>query len=349
MSTPIEDYAMLGDCRSAALVCRNGSIDWLCLPRFDSDAVFAALLGTREHGRWLLCPQDDQATSTRRYLDGSLVLETTFTTATGVVKMTDFMVATGNGHQHSHLVRCLECVQGRVPMRTELVLRFGYGRIVPWVTQDDDALRAVAGPDQVLLRTPVAMQGRDLTSQADFTLAEGESTWFVLSHGASHLERPPALDPQDALKITLAFWEDWSARCAPAGRWSAQVRRSLVVLKGLSYLPTGAIVAAPTASLPEKIGGQRNWDYRYCWLRDSSFILVALMNAGFRHEAGAFRDWIKRAVPARRASCRRCTGWAANGGCRNGFPSGCPATKARFRSGSATRPRASSSWTSMAS
>lgn len=296
MSTPIEDYAMLGDCRSAALVCRNGSIDWLCLPRFDSDAVFAALLGTREHGRWLLCPQDDQATSTRRYLDGSLVLETTFTTATGVVKMTDFMVATGNGHQHSHLVRCLECVQGRVPMRTELVLRFGYGRIMPWVTQDDDALRAVAGPDQVLLRTPVAVQGRDLTSQADFTLAEGESTWFVLSHGASHLERPPALDPQDALKITLAFWEDWSARCAPAGRWSAQVRRSLVVLKGLSYLPTGAIVAAPTASLPEKIGGQRNWDYRYCWLRDSSFILVALMNAGFRHEAGAFRDWIKRAV-----------------------------------------------------
>ncbi|WDS37233.1 glycoside hydrolase family 15 protein [Pseudoxanthomonas sp.] len=296
MSTPIEHYAMLGDCRSAALVCRNGSIDWLCLPRFDSEAVFAALLGTPEHGRWLLCPQDEAATSHRQYRDGSLVLETTFETDTGAVRVVDFMVTSQNGNPHSHLVRCVEAVRGRVPMRTELVMRFGHGHIVPWVTQQDDGLRAVAGPDQLVLRSPVPIKGRDMTSQGHFTLDEGERTWFVLSHGPSHLDAPEAVDPEDALAITLAFWEDWSNQCAPAGRWSAQVKRSLVVLKGLSYLPTGAIIAAPTASLPEQLGGERNWDYRYCWLRDSSFTLLALMNAGFHNEAGAFRDWVKRAV-----------------------------------------------------
>lgn len=296
MSTPIEHYAMLGDCRSAALVCRNGSIDWLCLPRFDSEAVFAALLGTPEHGRWLLCPEDAAATSSRQYRDGSLVLETTFDTETGQVRVVDFMVASQNGHTHSHLVRCVEAVRGRVPMRTELVMRFGHGHIVPWVTQQEDGLRAVAGPDQLVLRSPVPIEGRDMTSQGRFTLEQGQRTWFVLSHGASHLEAPDAVDPEQALSTTLAFWEDWSSRCAPAGRWSEQVKRSLVVLKGLSYLPTGAIVAAPTASLPEQLGGERNWDYRYCWLRDSSFTLLALMNAGFRDEAGAFSDWVKRAV-----------------------------------------------------
>lgn len=295
MSTPIEDYAMLGDCRSAALVCRNGSIDWLCLPRFDSDAVFAALLGTPEHGRWLLCP-DVPSRSSRRYLDGSLVLETTFETEEGAVRLQDFMVASHDGHTHSHLIRRVCGVRGRVPMKTELVMRFGHGRIVPWVTQDADGLRAVAGPDQLVLRTPLEMEGQDMTSTAQFTLGEGESTWFVLSHGPSHLEAPPSVDPEEALSTTLSFWEEWSGACAQAGRWSEQVKRSLVVLKGLSYLPTGAIIAAPTASLPEQIGGERNWDYRYCWLRDSAFVLLALMNAGFREEAGAFRDWVKRAV-----------------------------------------------------
>ena len=296
MSTPIEDYAMLGDCRSAALVTRSGSIDWLCLPRFDSDAVFAALLGTPEHGRWLLCPTDETARSQRSYRDGSLVLDTIFETASGQVLVTDFMVASHNGEVHNHLVRRVEALRGKVPMRTELVMRFGYGLIVPWVTQQDDGLRAVAGPDQLLLRTPLTIDSHDMVSTAEFTLEPGQSTWFVLSHGASHLEQPPALDVEEALRTTLKFWEDWSSRCADAGPWSAQVKRSLVVLKGLSYLPTGAIVAAPTASLPEHLGGERNWDYRYCWLRDSSFTLLALTNAGYREEAAAFSDWVKRAV-----------------------------------------------------
>ncbi|WP_337053695.1 glycoside hydrolase family 15 protein [Pseudoxanthomonas sp. USHLN014] len=296
MSTPIEDYAMLGNCRSAALVTRAGSIDWLCLPRFDSDAVFAALLGTPEHGRWLLCPADESARSQRSYRDGSLVLDTIFETDSGQLLVTDFMVASHNGEVHNHLVRRVEALRGRVPMRTELVMRFGYGLIVPWVTQQDDGLRAVAGPDQLLLRTPLTIDSHDMVSTAEFTLEPGQSTWFVLSHGASHLEQPPALEVEEALQTTLSFWEDWSSRCADAGRWSAQVKRSLVVLKGLSYLPTGAIVAAPTASLPESLGGERNWDYRYCWLRDSSFTLLALTNAGYREEAAAFRDWVKRAV-----------------------------------------------------
>jgi GH15 family glucan-1,4-alpha-glucosidase len=299
MSTPIEDYAMLGDCRSAALVCRNGSIDWLCLPRFDADAVFAALLGTPEHGRWLLCPQDEGFTSTRQYRDGSLVLETTFDTATGQVQVIDFMTASGDGHVNSHLVRKVVCTRGRVAMKTELVLRFGYGKIVPWVSQVDDGLRAVAGPDQIVIRTPLSLEGHDFTSTAEFALAQGESTWFVLSHGASHLAPPEAIDPDQALQATEAFWEGWSGHCTHAGQWSELVKRSLIVLKGLSYLPTGAIVAAPTASLPEKLGGERNWDYRYCWLRDSSFMLTALLNAGFQDEAVAFRDWVKRAVAGR--------------------------------------------------
>ncbi len=251
MSTPIEDYAMLGDCRSAALVCRNGSIDWLCLPRFDSDAVFAALLGTPEHGRWLLCPGDPQATSTRQYRDGSRVLETTFTTSTGQVQVIDFMTASDDGHIHSHLVRKVICTRGRVTMKTELILRFGYGRNVPWVSQIEGDLRAVAGPDQIIIRTPLALEGHDFKTTAEFELTQGTSTWFVLSHGASHLEPPEPVDPDQALRITESFWEDWSGRCTPAGPWSDRVKRSLVVLKGLSYLPTGAIVAAPTASLPE--------------------------------------------------------------------------------------------------
>jgi len=296
MSTPIEDYAMLGDCRSAALVCRNGSIDWLCLPRFDSDAVFAALLGTPEHGRWLLCPRDQDATSARQYRDGSLVLETTFTTSTGQVQVIDFMTASGDGHVNSHLIRKVQCTRGKVAMKTELVLRFGYGKIVPWVSQIDGGLRAVAGPDQIIIRTPLALEGHDFTTTAEFELAQGESTWFVLSHGASHLEPPEPVDPDEALQATESFWEAWSAHCTHAGPWSDQVKRSLIVLKGLSYLPTGAIVASPTASLPEKLGGERNWDYRYCWLRDSTFVLIALFNAGFRDEAVAFRDWVKRAV-----------------------------------------------------
>jgi GH15 family glucan-1,4-alpha-glucosidase len=296
MSSPIEDYAMLGDCRSAALVCRNGSIDWLCLPRFDSDAVFAALLGTPEHGRWLLGPQDAHARSRRSYRDGSLVLETRFENDNGEVQVIDFMTASIEEQPHSHLVRKVVCLRGRMDMKTELVLRFGYGRTIPWVSRMDQGLRAVAGPDQIIVRTPVRLRNHDFTTTAEFTLSQGESTWFVLSHGASHLEIPPAVDPDQALQATQAFWEDWSGRCNRAGPWSEQVKRSLIVLKGLSYRPTGAIVAAPTASLPEKPGGERNWDYRYCWLRDSTFVLIALLNAGFQDEAVAFRDWVKRAV-----------------------------------------------------
>ncbi|MBS7456154.1 glycoside hydrolase family 15 protein [Coralloluteibacterium stylophorae] len=295
MSARIEDYAMLGDCRSAALVARDGSIDWLCLPRFDSDALFAALLGTRDHGRWLLAPAA-ATRSRRRYRDGSLILETHHETDTGVVEVIDFMVASHNGHDHSHLVRRVRGLRGRVRMRSELVVRFGYGRRVPWVTRIDGGICAVAGPDQIVVRTPVALHGHDLNTEAAFEVAEGETVSFVLSHGASHLELPPAIDAEDAFARTERFWMEWSGRCTRAGRWSELVRRSLVVLKGLSYLPTGAIVAAPTASLPERIGGNRNWDYRYCWLRDSTFVLVALINAGYRDEAIAFRDWLKRAV-----------------------------------------------------
>lgn len=286
---------MLGNCHSAALVDHCGTIDWLCLPRFDSDAVFASLLGTPEHGQWALAPAADFR-SERAYEDDSLVLRTRLITDTGTVELVDFMVASDDGEVHQHLVRMVRCVQGEVPMHMRLTFRFNYGRTVPWVTSIDGGIRAIAGPDQLALRTPQTLQGKDLGTETDFTLREGESTWFLLSHGLSHQTVPPAIDPDEALQRTTAFWHGWARRCTDVGPWTQQVKRSLVVLKGLSYLPTGGIVAAPTASLPEHLGGTRNWDYRYCWLRDSVFTLIALLQAGYRDEASAFRDWVQRAI-----------------------------------------------------
>lgn len=295
MGARIEDHAMLGNCRSAALVDRNGTIDWLCLPRFDSDAVFASLLGEAEHGCWALAPVAGYRTH-RRYRDGGLVLETTFETDSGTVEVVDFMATSHAAHTHSHLVRIVRCTRGRVAMHTQLRLRFEYGRAVPWVSQIDGGIQAVCGPDRLTLRTPLQLDGHDLMTEADFTLEQGGHTWFVLAHAQSHHDLAPAVEPLQLLRETEAFWHAWSSRCTHAGPWDAQVRRSLVVLKGLSYLPTGAIIAAPTTSLPEHLGGGRNWDYRYCWLRDATFTLVALLTAGYSDEAEAFRDWLRRTV-----------------------------------------------------
>ncbi|WP_341809283.1 glycoside hydrolase family 15 protein [Xanthomonas oryzae pv. oryzicola] len=295
MSVRIEDHAMLGNCHSAALVDHRGTIDWLCLPRFDSDAVFASLLGDDQHGQWALSPAADFRTE-RAYEDDSLVLCTRMITDSGTVELVDFMVASENTEVHQHLVRLVRCVQGSVPMHMRLTFRFNYGHTVPWVTRIVDGIRAIAGPDQLALRSPQTLRGEDMGTEADFTLCEGGSTWFLLSHGASHLETPPLIDAEQALQRTTAFWHGWARRCTDVGPWTEQVRRSLVVLKGLSYLPTGGIVAAPTAALPEHLGGTRNWDYRYCWLRDSVFTLIALLQAGYRDEAAAFRDWVQRTI-----------------------------------------------------
>lgn len=295
MPAHIEDYAMLGNCRSAALVCSNGSIDWLCLPRFDSDAVFAGLLGSSEHGRWLIGPTG-QASSSRHYRDGSLVLETRFENEGSAVRVIDFMVASHDGQPHSHLVRRVEGLRGTMQLRTEIVLRFGYGKVTPWVTQVDGGLLAIAGPDQIVIRSQVPLRSHDFITDATFDIGQGQTVDFVLSHGPSHTQAPAPLDAAQALATTEDFWHDWSGHCMQAGKWSELVKRSLIVLKGLSYLPTGAIIAAPTASLPEQLGGERNWDYRYCWLRDGVFVLLALLNAGYREEAAAFRNWVKRAV-----------------------------------------------------
>jgi GH15 family glucan-1,4-alpha-glucosidase len=294
MPLAIEDYALVGDCETAALVGRDGSVDWLCWPRFDSGACFAALLGGPEHGRWLLAPTDPKAVARRRYLDDTLVLETAFETAEGEVAVLDFMPPRS---RVSDLIRIVVGRRGRVPMRTELILRFDHGSIVPWVSRlEDGALRAIAGPDMTVLRTQVPLRGENLTTRGTFTVGEGERVPFMLTWSPSHLPAPGAIDPETALAETEAFWREWSGRCAPAGPWSAAVRRSLVTLKALTYAPTGGIVAAPTTSLPEWPGGPRNWDYRLCWLRDSTLTLLALMTAGYREEALAFRDWLVRAV-----------------------------------------------------
>ncbi len=293
MSLRIEDYAMIGDCGTAALVGANGSIDWLCWPRFDSESCFAALLGGREHGRWLIASREP-ATITRRYRPDTLILETRMETASGAATLIDFMPLRD---RHSHLVRLVVGERGRLAMRTELILRFGYGAVVPWVTRlEDGSLRAVAGPDMVLLRTPVHLKGENMTTVGEFTVSAGETIPFVLTYGASHLPPPQPVRPDDALRQTEAFWTEWSSRCRPAGTWSQIVRRSLITLKALTFNPTGGIVAAPTTSLPEAIGGTRNWDYRFCWLRDATLTLLALMNAGYYDEAGAWREWLLRAV-----------------------------------------------------
>ncbi|MFL5267747.1 MAG: glycoside hydrolase family 15 protein [Stellaceae bacterium] len=293
-SQRIEDYALISNCNTAALVGRNGSIDWLCLPRFDSTACFAAILGRPEHGRWLIAPSDPAPRVERHYRDGSLVLVTQFETADGSVELVDFI---GVRHGFSDLVRLVRGVRGRVRMCTDIVLRFDYGSIVPWVERlPEGGISAIAGPERIILRTPAPLRGQDLKTVGEFDVNAGETVPFVMSYGPSHLPKPHPIDGEQALQRADTFWRRWSARCCPAGQWSDDVKQSLVILKGLTFLPTGGIVAAPTTSLPELIGGSRNWDYRYCWLRDTTFTLLALMNAGFYDEARAWRDWLLRAV-----------------------------------------------------
>jgi GH15 family glucan-1,4-alpha-glucosidase len=294
MQLPIEDYALIGDCESAALVGRDGSIDWLCWPRFDSDACFAALLGTPEHGRWLIAPQDETAQVTRRYQPNTLILETRFETAEGAATLVDFMP----GHQTgSNIVRLIVGERGRVTMRTELVIRFGYGATVPWMMQlDDGTRRAIAGPDMVLLRTSAPLRGEDFKTVGEFTVSAGETIPFSLTYAPSHLPDPAAEDPLDQLRATQQIWLDWAGKSEASGPWKETVDRSLITLKALTYARTGGIVAAPTTSLPEHIGGARNWDYRFCWLRDATLTLLALMNAGYLEEAQAWRGWLMRAA-----------------------------------------------------
>jgi GH15 family glucan-1,4-alpha-glucosidase len=293
MALKIEDYAMIGDCKTAALVGRNGSIDWLCWPRFDSAACFAALLGECENGRWLIAPKEESIEVSRRYRSGTLVLETEFHTKSGRATLVDFMIP-GDG---AHLVRILIGRQGRVDFRNEFVVRFNYGATVPWVNRlDDGGISAIAGPERVVLRTPAALHGEDLKTIGEFAIEVGQSIPFVLSYGPSFQNHPPEVDAFDALERTEAFWREWSDRCPEVGPWTEAVKRSLITLKGLTFAPTGGIVAAPTTSLPELIEGVRNWDYRYCWLRDATFTLLALMYLGYYDEARAWRDWLIRAV-----------------------------------------------------
>jgi GH15 family glucan-1,4-alpha-glucosidase len=294
MPLDIGDYALIGDCETAALVGRDGSIDWLCWPRFDSDACFAALLGGPDNGRWRIAPRAATTTISRRYRGGTLILETRFETATGVITLIDFMLPRSDT---SDLVRLVQCERGRVNVHMELVLRFGYGAVVPWVSRlDDRTLRAIAGPDMVVVHGDVEMHGEDLHTVADFRLRAGESVSFSLTYRASHLPPPEPTDARRGLEETERFWRDWVARTTEQGRWSEAVTRSLITLRALIYAPTGGIVAAPTTSLPECLGGTRNWDYRYCWLRDATMSLLSLMNAGFHEEAEAWRDWLVRAA-----------------------------------------------------
>jgi GH15 family glucan-1,4-alpha-glucosidase len=293
MAAPIEDYALIGDTHTAGLVSRGGSIDWLCLPRFDSPACFAALLGDAGNGRWLLAPAGPVREVRRRYRGDTLVLETEHRTDEGTVRVVDCMPP----RQHDpDVTRVVEGVRGRVRMRMELTIRFDYGSIVPWVRQVGGALHAVAGPDSVWLRTPVPVHGENWTTVADFTVAEGERVPFMLTWHASHMRAPRRIDPVQAVDDSQAWWGRWASRIAYQGGWQDAVIRSLLTLKALTYAPTGGIVAAPTTSLPEAIGGVRNWDYRYCWLRDSTFTLYALMLAGLAEEARAWREWLLRAV-----------------------------------------------------
>jgi GH15 family glucan-1,4-alpha-glucosidase len=294
MPARIEDYALIGDCETAALVSRGGSIDWLCWPRFDSGACFAALLGTPEHGRWLIAPCDGGARVMRRYRDGTLILETEFTTDEGTVTLVDFMPLRGSA---SDLARIVVGKRGRVAMRVELVLRFYYGAIIPWVTQlEDGSLRAIAGPDMVVLRSDVPLRGEGLTSVGEFSVGEGETVSFVLTYSPSHLPPPKSVKARAALSDTEKYWRDWTRKCTYDGEWGDPVRRSLITLKALTYHPTGGVVAAPTTSLPEQLGGTRNWDYRFCWLRDATLTLLALMDAGYYDEATAWREWLLRAA-----------------------------------------------------
>ncbi|MER5461137.1 glycoside hydrolase family 15 protein [Streptomyces sp. NPDC002668] len=298
MAGRIEDYALIGDMQTAALVCRDGSADWLCLPRFDSHAIFAGLLGTEEHGFWRLGPAHAAGAKPpnadrRRYRGDSLILESEWDTPRGTVRVTDFMPPRDGAPQ---LIRIVEGVSGRVPMRSALRMRFSYGRVVPWVHKVDGRTVAVAGPDSVWLDTNTETYGKDLTTYSDFTVAPGERIAFTISWQPSH-HQPPALpDPEGSLEATSDFWREWVEHCTYNGPYREAVVRSLITLKALTYAPTGGIVAAPTTSLPEEVGGVRNWDYRYTWLRDAAITLSSLLRTGYREEARAWREWLLRAV-----------------------------------------------------
>jgi len=293
MPLRIEDYALIGDCQTAALVGRDGSIDWLCLPRFDSAACFAALLGTPEHGRWLLAPASQPSATHRRYRDGTLVLETDYETDTGAVTVVDCMPIRAG---FPYLLRLVIGKSGQVAMRTEIVIRFEYGSVVPWVKHAEGGLDAIAGPDALHLITPVRLHGRHFTSVGEFTVSAGQHVPFVLAWHRSHEPVPPKISCEQAVQTCEQMWCDWSSRCSYRGPYRQAVVRSLITLKAMTYQPTGGIVAAITTSLPEHIGGMRNWDYRYCWLRDAVFSLHTLMTTGYHEEAVAWREWLLRAV-----------------------------------------------------
>lgn len=293
MALRIEDYALVGDCQTAALVGRDGSIDWLCLPRFDSGACFAALLGTPDNGRWLLAPEQPAKRITRRYVDDTLVLETTFETESGAASVTDFMTLREGPPE---LIRIVEGKSGEVRMQMELVIRFDYGSVIPWVQRAEGGIVAVAGPHTLRVLSPVDMRVHNFKTEARFTVREGQKVPFNLTWFPSHRTTPTIVDCLEAQSVTEKWWRDWSSQCTYAGEWRDTVVRSLITLKALTYRPTGGIVAAPTTSLPEKMGGVRNWDYRFCWLRDATFTLQTLMDSGYVEEARAWREWLLRAV-----------------------------------------------------
>lgn len=292
MPARIEDYALIGDRQTAALVSKSGSIDWLCLPRFDSGACFAALLGGPEHGRWIVAPACEVRVK-RRYRPGTLILDTTFETDDGAVTLTDCMPI----REHApHLVRVVRGLRGRVPMRTELVVRFDYGSIVPWVRKARGGIRAIAGPDSLRLQSDVPLRGERLTHVGEFCVARGDLVTFALAWHPSHVRQTHDVDPCAIVQETKERWREWSARCTYEGEWRDAVLRSLITLKALTHAQTGGILAAPTTSLPERIGGVRNWDYRYCWVRDATLTLIALVESGYHDEARAWREWMLRAA-----------------------------------------------------
>jgi GH15 family glucan-1,4-alpha-glucosidase len=293
--TKIEDYAFLSDTQTGALVSRDGCVDWLCFPRFDSPACFASLLGEKKNGHWRFFPEEKIEKTRRRYRGDTLILETEIETKSGAVRLIDFMPPRG---ENPDIIRIIEGLGGEVAMRMELIIRFDYGQIVPWVRTRKryDGLEAIAGPDALILRTPIQTYGKDLTTVAEFTVAKGDRVPFVLTWFASHTEPPRKINPEHALRDTEKYWTDWATQFQSEGEWRDAVIRSLITLKGLTYAPTGGLVAALTTSLPEEIGGVRNWDYRFCWLRDAALILLALLQSGYREEAKSWRQWLLRAI-----------------------------------------------------
>jgi GH15 family glucan-1,4-alpha-glucosidase len=293
--TKIEDYAFLSDTQTGALVSSDGCVDWLCFPRFDSPACFASLLGEKENGHWRFYPDEEVSATRRRYRGDTLILETEIETESGAVRLIDFMPPRG---ENPDIIRIIEGLSGEVPMRMELIIRFDYGQIVPWVRTRKryEGLEAIAGPDALILRTPIQTYGKDLTTIAEFTVAKGDRLPFVLTWFASHTEPPRKINAEHALRDTEKYWSDWARQFQSKGEWRDAVVRSLITLKGLTYAPTGGLVAALTTSLPEEIGGVRNWDYRFCWLRDAALILLALLQSGYREEARSWREWLLRAI-----------------------------------------------------